>query len=45
MFERWTAHAISDFPILLKMTKTELQAALAEATQTDKNNDGVFLDM
>jgi nucleoid DNA-binding protein len=26
------------------MTKTELQAALAEATQTDKRTAGVFLD-
>jgi DNA-binding protein HU-beta len=29
---------------LLKMTKTELQLALAEATQTDKKTAGVFLD-
>jgi DNA-binding protein HU-beta len=28
----------------LKMTKTELQSALAEATQTDKRTAGVFLD-
>jgi DNA-binding protein HU-beta len=27
-----------------KMTKTELQSALAEATQTDKRTAGVFLD-
>jgi nucleoid DNA-binding protein len=27
-----------------KMTKTELQSALAEATQTDKKTAGVFLD-
>ena len=27
------------------MTKTELQSALAEATQTDKKTTGVFLDM
>ena len=27
-----------------KMTKTELQRALAEATQTDKRTAGVFLD-
>jgi hypothetical protein len=26
------------------MTKIELQSALAEATQTDKNTAGVFLD-
>ena len=26
------------------MTKTELQSALAEATQTDKRTAGVFLD-
>jgi len=29
---------------ILKMTKTELQLALAEATQTDKRIAGVFLD-
>jgi hypothetical protein len=29
---------------LLQMTKTELQSALAEATQTDKRTAGVFLD-
>ena len=29
---------------LLKMTKTEIQLALAEATQTDKKTAGVFLD-
>src|SRR5215469_14780790 len=29
---------------LLKMTKTELQLALAEATQTKKKTAGVFLD-
>jgi DNA-binding protein HU-beta len=28
----------------LQMTKTELQTALAEATQTDKRTAGVFLD-
>ena len=28
----------------LQMTKTELQSALAEATQTDKRIAGVFLD-
>src|SRR5271154_2998737 len=28
----------------LLMTKTELQSALAEATQTDKRTAGVFLD-
>ena len=28
----------------LEMTKTELQIALAEATQTDKRTAGVFLD-
>ena len=28
----------------LQMTKTELQSALAEATQTDKRTAGVFLD-
>jgi DNA-binding protein HU-beta len=28
----------------LNMTKTELQTALAEATQTDKKTAGVFLD-
>jgi len=28
----------------LRMTKTELQSALAEATQTDKRTAGVFLD-
>jgi nucleoid DNA-binding protein len=28
----------------LQMTKTELQSALAEATQTDKKTAGVFLD-
>jgi DNA-binding protein HU-beta len=28
----------------LQMTKTELQNALAEATQTDKRTAGVFLD-
>ena len=28
----------------LPMTKTELQSALAEATQTDKRTAGVFLD-
>jgi DNA-binding protein HU-beta len=28
----------------LQMTKTELQTALAEATQTDKKTAGVFLD-
>src|SRR6516165_2373128 len=28
----------------LKMTKTELQLALAEATQTNKKTAGVFLD-
>ena len=27
------------------MTKTELQRALAEATQTDKRTAGVFLDI
>jgi DNA-binding protein HU-beta len=30
--------------ILFKMTKAELQSALAEATQTDKKTAGVFLD-
>ena len=30
--------------ILFTMTKTELQTALAEATQTDKRTAGVFLD-
>ena len=30
--------------IKLKMTKTELQIALAEATQTNKTTAGVFLD-
>jgi DNA-binding protein HU-beta len=30
--------------ILFKMTKTELQTALGEATQTDKRTAGVFLD-
>jgi hypothetical protein len=30
--------------ILFKMTKAELQNALAEATQTDKRTAGVFLD-
>jgi len=29
---------------LLKMTKTELQIALAEATQTNERTAGVFLD-
>jgi DNA-binding protein HU-beta len=29
---------------VLQMTKTELQSALAEATQTDKRTAGVFLD-
>jgi DNA-binding protein HU-beta len=29
---------------ILKMTKTELQLALAEATQTNKKTAGVFLD-
>jgi DNA-binding protein HU-beta len=29
---------------LFKMTKAELQSALAEATQTDKKTAGVFLD-
>ena len=29
---------------LLKMTKTELELALAEATQTNKKTAGVFLD-
>ena len=29
---------------LLKMTKTELQIALAEATQTNKRTAGVFLE-
>jgi DNA-binding protein HU-beta len=29
---------------MLPMTKTELQSALAEATQTDKRTAGVFLD-
>jgi DNA-binding protein HU-beta len=28
----------------LQMTKTDLQSALAEATQTDKRTAGVFLD-
>ena len=28
----------------LPMTKTELQSALAEVTQTDKKTAGVFLD-
>jgi nucleoid DNA-binding protein len=28
----------------LQMTKTELQSALAEATQTNKRTAGVFLD-
>ena len=28
----------------LQMTKTELQSALAEGTQTDKRTVGVFLD-
>ena len=28
----------------LQMTKTELQSALAEATQTDKRTAGVFLE-
>jgi hypothetical protein len=28
----------------LQMTKTKLQSALAEATQTDKRTAGVFLD-
>src|SRR5882757_6076053 len=28
----------------LQMTKTELQSALAEATQTDKRTSGVFLE-
>ena len=31
-------------PNSLQMTKTELQSALAEATQTDKRTAGVFLD-
>src|SRR5438132_11905216 len=31
-------------PNSFQMTKTELQSALAEATQTDKNTAGVFLD-
>jgi DNA-binding protein HU-beta len=30
--------------ILFKMTKAELQSAIAEATQTDKRTAGVFLD-
>ena len=32
------------YPTATKMTKTELQSALAEATQTDKRTAGVFLD-
>jgi len=45
VLKRWASHAIDDFPILsLQMTKTELQTALAEATQTDKTTAGVFLD-
>jgi DNA-binding protein HU-beta len=31
-------------PNSFQMTKTELQSALAEATQTDKRTAGVFLD-
>jgi hypothetical protein len=38
------SHAIDDFPNSREMTKTELQTALAEATQTDKRTAGAFLD-
>jgi DNA-binding protein HU-beta len=45
VLKRWASHAINAFPILsLQMTKTELQTALAEATQTDRKTAGVFLD-
>jgi len=30
---------------LVKMTKTELQVALAQATQTNKKTAGAFLDV
>jgi DNA-binding protein HU-beta len=36
--------AINQPDLYLKMTKTELQNALAEATQTNRKTAGVFLD-
>ena len=44
VLKRWASRAIDHLAILLQMTKTELQTALAEATQTDKRTAGVFLD-
>jgi DNA-binding protein HU-beta len=45
VLKRWASRAIDDFPILsLQLNKTELQTALAEATQTNKRTTGVFLD-
>src|SRR6202165_3584425 len=38
------SRAVNRLSILFKMTKAELQSALAEATQTDKSTAGVFLD-
>src|ERR1700694_4885988 len=38
------SRAMNRLSILFKMTKAELQSALAEATQTDKRTAGVFLD-
>jgi DNA-binding protein HU-beta len=38
------SYQFAAFQFLFKMTKAELQSALAEATQTDKKTAGVFLD-
>ena len=40
----WRGSPVSGITHGYKMTKTELQSALAEATQTDKKTAGVFLD-
>jgi DNA-binding protein HU-beta len=42
--ERLSLKSVAAAAIKLKMTKTELQTALAEATETDKRTAGVFLD-
>src|SRR5207245_7293850 len=44
VLKRWACRAIDPPPNSFQITKTELQSALAEATQTDKNTAGVFLD-
>jgi len=44
VLKRWACRAIDPPPNSFQITKTELQSALAEATQTDKRTAGVFLD-